>query len=276
MSYAFLRFPDFRKKALTLSYDDGVVFDRRLIEILDAYGLKCTFNLNSSTYGKGRHLTKEEAIQLYKNSGHEVAAHGRKHFSLADIPTVQATWEILSDRREHEETYDCLVRGLAYANGSYNERVVNLLKTCDIVYARTVQSTENFSIPTDWLRWNPTCHHDNPRLLELTDAFLDNTPARNFWREEPRLFYLWGHSYEFSDKDNWYIIETFAEKVGNRADVWYATNIEICDYVKAFDSLIFSVDRKRVKNPTGTDLWLCLYGKEVFVPAGKEVQVETI
>ncbi len=276
MSYAFLRFPNFTKKALTLSYDDGVVFDKRLVEILDEYKIKCTFNLNSNNYGKGRHLTKEDALSLYKNSNHEIAAHGREHYSLAEIPTSQLTWEVLSDKRAHEETYECLVRGLAYANGSYDDRVVELLKACDIVYARTVKSTESFAIPTDWLKWNPTCHHNDPRLSELADAFLDNAPARNFWREAPRLFYLWGHSYEFNDKNNWHIIENFAQKVGNRADVWYATNIEIYDYVKAFDFLIYSVDRKRVKNPTATDLWICLYGKEVFVPAGKEVNLETV
>ena len=50
--YRFLRFPDFRYKAVTLSYDDGVVFDKKLIQILDEYGLKCTFNLNSERYAK--------------------------------------------------------------------------------------------------------------------------------------------------------------------------------------------------------------------------------
>ena len=43
--YAFLRFPNFRKKAVTLSYDDGVIYDKRLMRILDEYGLKATFNL---------------------------------------------------------------------------------------------------------------------------------------------------------------------------------------------------------------------------------------
>ena len=35
--YRFLRFPNFKFKAVTLSYDDCVVFDRKLIEILDKY-----------------------------------------------------------------------------------------------------------------------------------------------------------------------------------------------------------------------------------------------
>lgn len=40
-----------KKKAITFSYDDGVTQDIRLIELLDKYGLKCTFNLNSGLQG---------------------------------------------------------------------------------------------------------------------------------------------------------------------------------------------------------------------------------
>ena len=42
-----LRYPGGRCKALTLSYDDGVQTDVRLIEIMKKNGLKGTFNLNS-------------------------------------------------------------------------------------------------------------------------------------------------------------------------------------------------------------------------------------
>lgn len=272
--YSFLRFPNFRTKAVTLSYDDGVVFDKRLMQICDENGLKCTFNVNSGAYGAGRHLPLDEAVALYKNSGHEVAVHGVKHLSLAEVPQPAGVWDMLADRRAHEETYGCLVRGMAYGNGSYNDVAVETLKACGIVYGRTTKSTERFDIPTDWLRLEPTCHHGNPRLQELIDEFLEDKPTRFAHQVRPKLFYLWGHSYEFNDRDNWEVIENFARQVGNREDVWYATNIEVYDYVKAFDSLLFSVDCQRVKNPTATDLWICVHGKETFVPAGAEVEIK--
>ena len=46
----FMRFPGGKKKALTLSYDDGVEQDIRLIDIMKKNGLKGTFNLNSGCY----------------------------------------------------------------------------------------------------------------------------------------------------------------------------------------------------------------------------------
>ena len=35
------------QKAVTFSYDDGIEQDRRLVEIFNRYGMKCTFNLNT-------------------------------------------------------------------------------------------------------------------------------------------------------------------------------------------------------------------------------------
>ena len=43
----YLRFPGFLKKALTLSYDDGVDTDIKMIDILNRHGIKATFNLNT-------------------------------------------------------------------------------------------------------------------------------------------------------------------------------------------------------------------------------------
>ena len=46
----YMLFPGGKQKALTLSYDDGVQQDIRFIEILDKYGIKCTFNINSYSF----------------------------------------------------------------------------------------------------------------------------------------------------------------------------------------------------------------------------------
>lgn len=264
--YSFLRFREWKYKAVTLSYDDGTIFDRKLIEILDKYGLKCTFNLNSELYANetgGRRLTKDEATELYKNSPHEVAIHGAKHFSLAEVSSEVATRDVVVDRENIEKQFGRIIKGMAYANGSYNDTVVEILRNCGIKYARTTVATNKFDIPTDWLRLPTTCHHTAANLDELTDEFI-NIKGGNF----PKLFYLWGHSYEFNDSDNWEIIENFAKKVGNRDDIWYATNGEVYDYVKAFECLEYSVDGKIIKNPTDTDVYLCYFGKNILIKAG--------
>ena len=273
-----MRWPGFLRKAVTLSYDDGVIYDRRLIEIMDKHGLKGTFNINSGMFAtdeKSRRLSEAAAVNLYANSPHEVAVHGVRHISLPLVGEAVATADVVNDRINLERIFGRMVTGMAYANGAYSDEVVNILERVGIDYARTTVSTERFDVPTDWLRMPATCHHKNPRLMELAEAFIEDKGGRNFWWSPPLLFYLWGHSYEFNDADNWEIIERFAEYIGNRDDVWYATNGEIYNYCRAFDSLVFSADGTMVHNPTATDVYI-YYGKEYLVGAGKTVSLEYI
>ena len=91
----FYRFPGGLRKALTLSYDDGVEQDVRLMELLDKYGIRCTFNLNSgcfapegTVYPKGqihRRMSASQVKALYANPNHEVAAHCLTHASLTEL-----------------------------------------------------------------------------------------------------------------------------------------------------------------------------------------------
>ncbi len=260
MAYVVMRFPGGKERALTLSYDDGVEQDIRLIDIMKKHGLKGTFNLNSDLYAPEgtvypegqihRRMTLSQAQALYKDSGMEVAVHSLTHPHLNKLPANICNYEVLQDRINLEREYDCIVRGMAYPYGPHNDQIVNILKQCGIAYSRTVISTESFEIPTDWLRLPATCHHANPRLMELAKCFLGEKRTR-----DPYLFYLWGHSYEFEANDNWNVIEEFAEYIGNRDEVWYATNIEIYDYIQAYNQLIFSVADHKVYNPTCLDLY---------------------
>lgn len=274
----FMRFPNFKDKAVTLSYDDGVAQDKRLIAIMQKYGVKGTFNVNGGMFGKtptefkGR-MTAEEAYKLYTESGNEVAVHGYKHRSLAELDGAFALDDILADRKSLEKLFGKVVKGMAYANGSYSDEVVEQIKTCGIHYSRTTVSTEKFDIPTDWLRLPATCHHNNPRLMELAKDFAEGAQGPYFWWKRPRLFYLWGHSYEFDNNDNWNVIEEFCAYIGGREDVWYATNGEIYDYVQAFDRLEFSADGELVYNPSAIDVYLDHLNGRFIVKAGQTVSL---
>lgn len=267
----FMRFPGGRDKALTLSYDDGVYQDKRLMEIIDRYGIKCTFNINTGCFGetdavdKGR-LSKKQALELYKDSGHEVAVHAKTHPFLDELPLPIAIDEVLEDRKNLEEMFGTIVRGMAYPFGNYGEGVIEGLKNIGIAYSRTTASTNNFSIPKDWLRLPATCHHKNPQLMNLCDQFLE--PERH---KRPKLFYLWGHSYEFDNDNNWDVIERFCEKLGGRDDIWYATNIDIYDYIKAYRNLIFSVGTRKVYNPSAITVWFFCDDKICKVAPGETI-----
>ena len=233
-----LRFPGGRAKALTFSFDDGCVQDIPFVELLNKYGMKGTFNLNSGDVGCGRVMTEEQIKNLFADGRHEVAVHTLTHPRLDTLPREIVVNEIFEDRKNLERMFNRPVRGMAYpfGTGGATDEVIAVAKNCGIVYSRTTQSTRDFDLPADWLRLHPTCKYDDPNLMEIADRFLKERT-----NDYPRMFYVWGHTYEFDDYKHWGVIEDFLKRMANReADIWYATNIEIYDYQLAFNRLEFS------------------------------------
>lgn len=270
-------FPGGKTKALTLSYDDGVDQDIRLIEIMNRYGLRGTFNLNSGYMdgirnirpdGRSTHckLLPEECKTCY--AGNEIAVHGYKHAFLNRMPSDMMAFEISQDKYNLEKIAGYPVRGMAYAYGAYNDDVIERLKKLGIVYSRTTKATERFDLPEEFLAWHPTCHHNHPRLFELCDQFLQDPVRHDF-----RVFYVWGHSYEFDSDDNWDRIEEFCRKVGGQENIWYATNIEIYDYIQAARRLVTSCDGELIYNPSAVDVWVTKDNEKVCIPAGKTISL---
>ena len=264
-----MRYPNGVSKALTFSYDDGCVTDKRLAEILNKYGMKCTFNIMSMLFDlpephvKVRMDTVKDALI---GSNHEVACHGYNHPHMDKLSYATMLSETLNDRRRLEKEFGVIVRGMAYPYGSYNDQVVEAVKTCGICYSRTCHQTNGFNPYPDWLRWKPTTHH-NGDINGLADGFIAKQ-VKSY--EDPLLFYVWGHTYEFDQDNNWDKIENFAEKLGNREDIWYCTNIEYYDYVQAFNNLQFSVDGNMIHNPSAVDVWIVFSESEAVtkIPAG--------
>ena len=278
----YMLFPDGKNKALTLSYDDGVQQDIRLIETLDKYGLKCTFNINSYSFEEEerefapgqvhRRMARREAAEVYSKAianGHEVATHGYSHPFLDKLPSEMVSYEIVEDRKRLEEMFGKVIKGHAYPYGATSAKVVDVLRNCGILYARTTAATKRFDIPTDWLRLPSTCHHNEPSLMQLADQFL-NEPSRY---PNPKLFYLWGHTYEFDNNNNWEVIEKFAEYVGNRNDVWYANNMQVYEYVEAYRALQFSSNGNTVYNPSCHTVWFISGTDKVKVAPGETVKI---
>lgn len=258
-------FPNARKKALTMSYDDGTVHDRRLAELFDQYGIRGTFHLNSGLLGDSRHISAAEIPELYKN--HEISCHTVTHPFLTLTPREFSVEEIASDRHALEIACGYPVRGMSYPFGAYNEEVIKVMRSAGIEYARTTVATNGFGLPADFMAWHPTCHH-NGDISEKFDSFIE--PHRY---GHPMLFYIWGHSYEFDSNGNWSLMEDFCVKAGRREDIWYATNIEIVDYLNALRALRFSADSKLIYNPSAADVWLTAGNRPVMISAGKTVSL---
>ncbi|WP_078546752.1 polysaccharide deacetylase family protein [Litchfieldia alkalitelluris] len=267
MPKVILTFPEGKHKVLTMSYDDGRTADRKLVEIFNKYGIKGTFHLNSGLLGSDDRIPEHEIARLYE--GHEIAAHTVTHPTIARSPKEQLVEELFEDRKNLERLAGYTVRGLSYPNGSFNRMIKEILPYLGIEYSRTVHSTGNFSMPDDFFEWNPTCHH-NRDLMNVADTFVKLHKKQYLF-----MMYVWGHSYEFDNDNNWDIIEKFSEFIGKRDDIWYATNIEIIDYLKGFQNLKFSAGSEFVYNPSATSVWLSVDNRIIEVKGGHQVNLKS-
>lgn len=262
------RFPGGSQKALTFSYDDGSIHDRRLVSILNRTGLKGTFHINSGFLDQNGVLQKDEIASLF--AGHEISMHSLNHPDLTTLSPNQLAYEIMSDRRNLESLAGYPVRGLSYPFGKYSDELAVTLRELGVEYARVVSgSRDEYALPEDWLKWRPTCHHKD-HLGERFATFIRYDP----WIAMG-LFYVWGHSFEFHREDNWEIIEDFAEKAKDHAgEYWSATNIEILDYMDALSRLRLSLSGNHVLNQSSQTVWLEVDGRVVTLAPGGLLNVD--
>ena len=223
-----------KKKAITFSFDDGVLQDVKLIEIFNKYGLKGTFNLNSGAFGApntynafGRdicrdRLKEDEVKDIYE--GHEVAVHTLTHPNLTEQTDEEVIRQVDEDRKNLERIFGYPIVGMAYPCGGVNNdaRVAAIIReNTPIRYARTITSTFTFGLQKDnLLQFNATAHFLNAKLEEVVDEFL------SMETDEPKLLYIWGHSYELDAHQKWEWFDAFCQKISGRADIFYGTNKE--------------------------------------------------
>lgn len=279
----FMRYPGGKAKAVTFSYDDGVSQDKRLVELFDKYGMKATFNFNSVKMRGG--YSKQEIKDIFLSKGHEIAVHGANHRANGNLRPIEGIRDVLDCRIELEERCDSIIRGMAYPDsgitlmgnfGNYSQ-IKNYLSELDIAYARTLAGdNDNFMLPDDFYAWMPSAHHNNPKIMEYIDKFLaiDISEKAYHARRVPRLLYIWGHSYEFDGNNNWEHMEEICKRLASNDEIWYATNIEIYDYVQAYKSLRYSANGLKIYNPTLYTIWIDVDSRLYAIKSGETVCIE--
>ena len=224
------------KKAVTFSYDDGTTQDIRLVQLLNKYGLKSTFNLNSELLGTNNILSRggmpiahykiapQDVKYVYE--GHEVAVHTLTHPFLPKLDKEEIIRQVEEDRKNLEALVGYDIVGMAYPCGGANndDRVAQIIKeNSSLKYCRTIETTGNFDLQDNLYRFNPTEFHINwDRMMELGKQFVEMKT------DKPQIFYIWGHAFEMDyDPMNWIRLEEFFEMISKRDDIFYGTNREV-------------------------------------------------
>lgn len=236
-----MQFKDSGKlKAITFSFDDGVTQDIRMLELLNKYGLKATFCLNSGRLGNaGISLTGGRRSSRYKiaerhlvdtYAGHEVASHTIDHLILPDQEDAEVIRQVEEDRVKLSEIMGYEIVGLAYPGDpkgreNHDDRCIDLIrKHTGIQYARTVShGNRDWALPTDLYRIKPNMSMRGfDESMEIADRFFDANPT------QPQALHLMGHCYEMEfESGHWYRMEQLLEKLSGRDDIFYGTNKEV-------------------------------------------------
>ncbi|NOU60403.1 polysaccharide deacetylase family protein [Marinifilum caeruleilacunae] len=269
-------YPNGKMKALILSYDDGLQQDSILVAMLNQYGLKGTFNLNSAYFGKnvnwlknligksGRYLNEEQISRIYQ--GHEISAHTHTHPHLPELTKDEIDLEIRTNIEALSNISKKKIVSFAYPFGEYKQEARELLKRRGISNARTINDTETFELSNNFLLWNPTCHHSQ------ANEFLPDFTSKS--AQKPILFHIWGHSWEFDgnqENNNWEYFENICLELKNTNELWSATAGEFVEYIKAIRSIS---GKNELLNNSSLVLWLRINGKMIEIQPQEKIRID--
>ena len=227
-------YPGGKKKAFNITYDDGVLQDERFVALLNQYGIKGTFNLNSQlmqeqfswTHPCGMQVTRlspEQAKHLY--DGHEVASHTLTHPYMQELTDEELYRQLKSDKEALEQLFGREVTGFAVPFDYYDDRIAACAKACGFAYARKSEFTGNFTPCVDAYHWKTGIYHISPDLTDFVSAFLNTD-------QELAVCQIVGHSYDLDAENLWETMERICAAVSRQDDIWFCTNGELVDFLR--------------------------------------------
>ena len=227
------RFPGGKSKAFNITYDDGVSQDIRFVELLNKYGVKGTFNLNSRlmeqefswTHPGGmevRRLSVAAARHLY--DGHEVASHSLTHPSLYGLPQEELCCQLGEDKRRLEDIFQRSIHGFAVPFDYCDHHIADIARECGFRYLRTSEVTGDYSLSPDPYWQRAGFYHIQPGLADYVAGFLNTT-------QELAVCQIVGHSYDLDTENLWGTLDLILAAVSMREDVWLCTHAELVDFL---------------------------------------------
>lgn len=189
-------------KYFLLSFDDGSVYDGKLVALLNQYHFKGTFHLNSGLedfvwYYEDRFPIRRQilsqTVDQYQN--HEVASHSLHHPWLNTLTPPEISREIREDCEAIKRIFGVREIGFGVPFTACGEREIKIIRKF-VRYIRLSEYAETFSLPAD--PYHIPIHglyHDadiREKITRFAECDLENA-----------LFVMAGHSYELEVRNDW-------------------------------------------------------------------------
>lgn len=197
-------------KYFILSFDDGTVYDRRFVALLNKYGIKATFNLNSGLedfvwYYEDKYPIRrqclKETVQQYQ--GHEIASHTLHHHWLNSLTPPQLRREVDEDCKALKEIFGLTQIGFGVPFTACSDREIKIIQK-NVRYIRLSEMSDCFALPKDPYHIPIHGLYNDADIREKVVRFAENDLPDS-------LFVMAGHSYEFEVLDHWDYIESLLQ-----------------------------------------------------------------
>ncbi len=226
-------YPEGKKKAFNITYDDGVLQDERFVALLNRYGIKGTFNLNSQLMMEQFSWIHPNGMQVKRMSidcakhlydGHEIASHTLTHPYMAELSDEELFRQMKEDKENLEKLFEKKVKGFAVPFDYYDERIAECAKACGFSYARKSEWSGSFKPCSDAYHWETGIYHIDSNLTNYVADFLSTD-------EELAVCQIVGHSYDLDAENLWGTLELICAAVSKCDDIWFCTNAELVDFL---------------------------------------------
>ena len=267
-------YPEGKKKAFNITFDDGVSQDARFVMLMNRYGLKGTFNLNYElmqqefewVHESGlviKRLPEWMVVDLY--DGHEIASHSLTHPSLDQMPEDAIMYELGHDKWCLSQLFGCEITGFGVPFDYYDENVADCAKRWGFEYVRTSEESYSYRPPEDPYFWAAGTYHVMPGFYDFVEGFFDT-------EEELALCQIVGHSYDLDVMDLWAYYEELFRRISLNHDVISMTNGELVRYLKAMSTAEIADDY--IRNWSDRTLWFEIDGSVVCVEPGNRFELK--
>ena len=266
-------YPQGKSKAFVVTYDDGVLQDRPFVALLNRYGLKGTFNLNSGlmenefewTHANGsviKRLSTDSAASLYQ--GHEIACHSLTHPYMENLGEEELMVELQTDKANLERLFGRKVEGFAVPFDYYSQQIEACARRCGFAYVRLPRESRSFLPPEDTFNWTAGIFHLDEGLIGFVDAFLSASDELAFCQ-------IAGHSYDLDTENMWGVMEDIFQKISADFEVLSMTTIELIEYLRAMRKA--EIMGTHIQNNSNISLWFQIDGKAYEIAAGQVIDL---
>ena len=205
-------------KIVSLSFDDGTIYDLRFIELLNKYNIRATLNLNSKLdnfvwyFGDTpiERLKLNEVVEKY--DGHEVCSHSLTHPYFSSLSKEEIIRQVKEDCENLSKIFNRDINAFAFPFHDQTEEHIQILKeNLNLYYFRYSYLEESY-LPKDRYHIPFTALYNDNDLYEKLEKFKNNDLDNS-------LFVIAGHSYEFEVRNEWERIEELLKYLSSNKDI---------------------------------------------------------